>query len=152
MRNSYSFITLGVRGGILIQCSVLSCGRMIQGYKPIFQCLLPVWSAAASQKEDIYVRSLRAGAWKSSGWSSGSGCISAARGKQAAPATEPREAAAFSAAQEGLTGSKSTAEPWECWSSHSHQLKSFTTPWVLSSLKTDFHSKVDGFKINCLKK
>lgn len=77
---------------------------------------------------------------KSSGWSSGSGGISAARGKQAAPATEPREAASFSAAQEGLSESRS-AEPWECCSSHSHQLNSFTTPCVLSSLKTNFHSK-----------
>lgn len=32
-------------------------------------------------------------------------CVSAAMGKQAAPATEPQEAAAFSAAQEGLPGS-----------------------------------------------
>lgn len=42
-------------------------------------------------------------------------CISAAMGKQAAPATEPQEAAAFPTAQEGLTGSSSAEpEPSEC--------------------------------------
>lgn len=61
------------------------------------------------------------------------------------------EAAAFSAAQEGISGS-------EVARSHESAVLSLTPIQllhylcVLSSLKTNFHSKADGFKINCLKK
>lgn len=54
------------------------------------------------------------------------------------------EAAAFSAAQEGLPGS-------EVVLSHEGAVPSLTPTQLLHYLKTNFHSKLDGFKINCLK-
>lgn len=52
----------------------------------------------------------------------------------------------------GFTGGRGrgSAEPWQGFSSHTSSTPSLL--FVLSSLKTNFHSEIDGFKIDYLKK
>lgn len=139
MRSSYSFITLGVRGGLLIHCSVLSyyTWETDWGLQTYFSVFIACTKCSSIPEGGHLCREPQSCCLKEQCLEQGQGSLF----QQFLPQS-PRK---------GLLGVE-VALSHESAVLSLAQLNSFTTPCVLSSLKTNFHSKVDGFKINYLKK